>query len=177
MKKLVYISAALAFLTALPVQADDDDAPEAPPKVYADLVACRAITQAEQRLACFDAASSTIEQAREAREIVLLDRTAVRKAKKSLFGFSLPKLPFFGGDDDDDGDDPVTEITSTFESVREIGYGKWQFTIPDGGTWQSTEPLSSAPKEGQAVTLKRGIAGGYMMRIGKGPLRRVKRVN
>jgi hypothetical protein len=55
--------------------------------------------------------------------------------------------------------------------------GKWQFTLPEGGTWQSTEALTSIPREGQAMMIKRGIAGGYMLKIGKGPLRRVKRID
>jgi hypothetical protein len=176
MKRLC-ISAALLMLMATPAQADDD-APEAPPKAYTDLVACRAISDADQRLACFDSASATMEQAREAKEIVLLDRAAVKKTRKSLFGFSLPKLPFFGGDDDDEEEeDKITEITSTIQSAQSVGYGKWLFTIPDGGTWQSTEALAFEPREGQAVTIKKSLGGGYMVRIGKGPMKAVKRVN
>jgi hypothetical protein len=93
-----------------------------------------------------------------------------------LFGFTLPNLPFFDGDDSAD-EEEIKEIKTTFETVRDLGLGKWQFTVPEGGTWQSTEALTSVPREGQAITIKKGIAGGYMLKIGNGPLRRVKRVN
>lgn len=166
----------LAFLivagVASPAYADD----EAPPKTYTDLLACQSVADSVARLACFDKASTELEKARTAKEVVLLDRADVRKTRRSLFGFSLPDLPFFDGDDSAE-EEELKEIQTTFETVRELGLGKWQFTIPDGGTWQTTEALTSYPKEGQAITIKKGIAGGYMLKIGNGPLRRVKRVN
>lgn len=160
------------LLFASPIFADD----EAPPKTYVDLLACRAIEDGAARLACFDKSSSDLEKAREAKEVVLLDRADVRKTRRSLFGFSLPDLPFFDGDDSAE-EEELKEIHTTFATVRDLGLGKWQFTIPDGGTWQSTEALTLIPREGQAITIKKGIAGGYMLKIGNGPLRRVKRVN
>lgn len=160
------------LLLASPVLADD----EAPPKAYLDLLACREIADSTARLACFDKASAELERARGAKEVVLLDRADVRKTRRSLFGFTLPNLPFFDGDDSAD-EEEIKEIKTTFETVRDLGLGKWQFTIPEGGTWQSTEALTSVPREGQAITIKKGIAGGYMLKIGNGPLRRVKRVN
>lgn len=162
----------MALLMATSVQAED----EAPPKTYVDLLACRSIEDANARLACFDKSSADLEKAREAKEVVLLDRADVRKTRRSLFGFTLPNLPFFDGDDSAD-EEEIKEIKTTFETVRDLGLGKWQFTVPEGGTWQTTEALTTYPKEGQAITIKKGIAGGYMLKIGNGPLRRVKRVN
>lgn len=49
-----------------------------------------------------------------------------------------------------------------------LGWGNGGFTLPEGGTWQSTEALTSIPREGQAMMIKRGIAGGYMLKIGQG---------
>lgn len=170
--RLALFAVPCLLLSALPAKADD----EAPPKAYTDLLACQAIADAAARLACFDASSSDLEKARLAKEVVLLDRADVRKTRRSLFGFSLPDLPFFDGDDSAE-EDELKEIQTTFESVRELGLGKWQFTIPDGGTWQTTEAVTTFLREGQNVTIKKGIAGGYMMKIGNGPLRRVKRVD
>ncbi|RDV07699.1 hypothetical protein DXH95_10360 [Sphingorhabdus pulchriflava] len=161
-----------AILMAASAQAEN----EAPPKSYTDLMACRSIEDASARLVCFDKSSADLDKAREAKEVVLLDRADVRKTRRSLFGFTLPNLPFFDGDDSAD-EEEIKEIKTTFETVRDLGLGKWQFTIPEGGTWQSTEALTSVPREGQAILIKKGIAGGYMLKIGNGPLRRVKRVN
>lgn len=160
------------LMASLPAHADD----EAPPKAYTDLLACRSIEDTAARLACFDRSSSEFEKARLAKEVVLLDRSDVRKTRRSLFGFSLPDLPFFDGDDSAE-EEELKEIKTTLESVRELGLGKWQFTIPDGGTWQTTEALTTFLREGLSITIKKGVAGGYMMKVGNGPLRRVKRVD
>ena len=71
------------------------------PKVYSDIVACRALADAAARLQCYDAASKSLEEATESRQVVLLDQGEVRKTKRSLFGFSLPKIPFFGESDEE----------------------------------------------------------------------------
>lgn len=172
MMRFAQLALPATLLIASPLLAED----EAPPKAYTDLLACREIAESTARLACFDKSSADLEKAREAKEVVLLDRADVRKTRRSLFGFSLPDLPFFDGDDSAE-EEELKEIQTTFETVRELGLGKWQFTIPDGGTWQTTEALTTVPREGQAIAIKKGIAGGYMLKIGNGPLRRVKRVN
>ncbi|MFZ1564296.1 hypothetical protein [Sphingorhabdus sp.] len=171
MKKMLII----ATVIATPVVAKNTKPAEVPPAVEA-LRACSSIAEQDQRLACYDDASAKLLAAQSSGELVMLDKPAVKKARRSLFGFSLPDLPFFDGDDSDK-EEPVDEITSTFASFRALGMGKWQFTLPEGGTWQSTEALTSIPREGQAMMIKRGIAGGYMLKIGKGPLRRVKRID
>lgn len=173
MRVYLPITLSVILIAAAPTHAKDE---ATPPKAYGDLVACRAIADATARLDCFDKASAELEKARAAKDVVLLDRSAVRKTRRSLFGFTLPDLPFFDGDDSAE-EEELDEIETTFASVRDIGLGKWQFTIPDGGTWQTTEALTIVPREGQAIVIKKGIAGGYMLRIGKGPLRRVKRID
>lgn len=162
----------LAFIAATPAVAKDND-DVAKPQVYLELVQCKAIADSASRLACFDAASARMEQAAEAKDIVILDRAEVRKTKRSLFGFLLPKLPFF----DDDKEEEFTNIETTFSSVTPLGYGKYQFQIPDGGTWETTEPARGNLREGQKVKIKRGAVGGFLMQIGSGGYVRVKRVN
>ena len=124
MKSTVTCILLLTALGAAPAVAIDDDV--ARPQVYTELVGCKAIADGAARLACFDAASAKMQQAADAKEIVILDRAEVRRTKRSLFGFLLPKLPFF----DDDEKDEFTNIESTFASVTPIGYGKYQFSDP-----------------------------------------------
>jgi hypothetical protein len=162
----------LAIIAATPAVAKDDD-DVARPQVYSDLVGCKAIADGAARLACFDAASAKMQQAADAKDIVILDRAEVRKTKRSLFGFLLPKMPFF----EDDEKDEFTNIETTFSSVAPIGYGKYQFQIPDGGTWETTEPANGRLREGQKVKIKRGAMGGFLMQIGNGGYVRVKRVS
>jgi hypothetical protein len=161
------------LMTAITMPASADNGEDAAkPQIYTELVQCRQITDDSQRLACFDAASAKMEQATAAKDIVVLDRTEVKKTKRSLFGFQLPKIRFF----DDDEKDDLNVIESTFASVTDIGYGKYQFEIPDGGTWQTTEPTRRMLRVGQKVRIKRGAVGGFMMQAENSSYVRVKRV-
>lgn len=173
MRPITPILSAAAIAALLSSTAIADDA-EAPPKAYGDLVACRTIAEASARLDCYDKATAEIERARTAKELVLMDKAGIRKTKRSLFGFSLPNLPFFGDKDGDKEED--VELKTSFASLRALGNGIWQFTIPEGGTWQTTEALNAYPKPGQEITLKKGVAGGYWLRVGKSVACRVKRV-
>ena len=158
-------------LAAAATAADDP-----PPKAYGDLVACRDVAEAGARLDCYDKATAEIERARSAKELVLMDKASIRKTKRSLFGFSLPNLPFFGDGDGEGNSKEAEELQTSFASLRSLGYGKWQFTVPEGGTWQTTEALNAQPKIGQEIVLKKGVAGGYWLRVGKNVACRVKRV-
>lgn len=145
------------------------------PKVYNDIVACRTIVEAAARLQCFDAASQALETATENRQVVMLDQNEVRKTKRSLFGFSLPNLPFFGDNDDDQADE-FKEIEGELANVQPLPYGKYQFTVKDAGTWQTTQGVSFILKNGKKFKIKRGAMGSYMLVMNNTGIR-VKRVN
>ena len=127
--------------------------------------ACRAQQDDQARLRCYDQASAALAQATEAGNIVVVDREDVRKTRRSLFGFSLPKLPFFSGDDS--AKDQQDEITATIASASALGYGKYRVRIEDGAVWETTEgwPTLREPKRGDTVVIKRGSLGSYLMKI------------
>jgi len=104
------------------------------PKVYSDIVACRALADAAARLQCYDAASKSLEEATESRQVVLLDQGDVRKTKRSLFGFSLPKIPFFGeSDEEQDEEYKQIEARSTvFKHLATVGISLRQKTRAHG---------------------------------------------
>ncbi len=145
------------------------------PKVYSDIVACRALADAAARLACFDAASKSLEEATESRQVVLLDQGEVRKTKRSLFGFSLPKIPFFG-ESDAEQDEEFKQVEGELEAIQALGNGRHQFAVNDAGTWQTTEGSWLILKNGQKFKIKRGAVGSYMLVV-NGRAIRVKRVN
>lgn len=154
-------AALVAILSATPASAADE-----PPAVIRALGACRAITDNAQRLACFDREASVLGQSIEKNEIVVLDKQAVNKTKRSLFGFTLPKLPFFGGRDDDKTEEAeFHQIEAPIKTVSSTGYGRFRFTIDDGAVWQTTEGLNAFPKPGQTVVIKKGVMGSYFIRF------------
>jgi len=150
------------------------------PELFEALVRCRSITEATARLQCFDTASAALEQAAERRDVVVVDRAQVRESRRRLFGLALPRLPIFGGGDNghDNDDDEISQIDSTITSAVRNDLGQWQVHLQDGGTWIQTDfnQLAVAPRPGQAVTVRRGALGSYMMRVGRQPGVRVRRV-
>lgn len=170
MTKLTY-AVLLAALCAPSVYAAEVNRP----KVYSDIVACRALTDSAARLQCFDAAATALETATESRQIVMLDQNEVRKTKRSLFGFSLPKIPFFG-ESDEEQEEEFKEIEGELANVQDLQYGKYQFTVKDAGTWQTTQGTSSILKNGKKFKIKRAAMGSFMLVLKTTGIR-VKRVN
>lgn len=147
--------------------------------IVSGVTACRAITEADARLACFDKAAAALGDAVSQKNIVVLDRNAVRETRRSLFGFNLPRLPFFGGRDDADALPETREIQSTIAAASPLRYDNWRITLPDGAVWQTTEAFRGykTPSAGSAVTITRGPLGSYTMKIGSQRAVRVARQN
>lgn len=147
--------------------------------VIRPLLDCRKIADAPARLACFDRESASLDAADEKNEITVLDKDAVRKTRRSLFGFSLPRLPFFDGKDDDGQEEAgLQAIEATIASVRSLGYGKWQLELDDGARWSTTEAIvGRAPEAGKTIEIKRGAIGSYFGKIEGRRAVRMQRVN
>lgn len=152
------------------------------PQIFTDLLQCRAIADNAQRLACFDRQAAQMDAAAQADEVVVLDKTELKKTRKTLFGFSFPKLPFLGGGDDDRDEDKaeegVSHIEAKIRAVQSLGYGKWQLTLEDGAIWNSTEAITGRPpKGGQMIEIHRAAMGSFMGKIDGGRAVRLKRVS
>ena len=140
---------------------------------------CRQIADSQQRLACFDEQTAAMASAIETKQVVVLDKKQVKETKKSLFGFSLPKLPFFGGKDDDDeqDEDAVREIEAKIVSVRGLGYGEFIFKLDNDSEWQTIESFQgSTPRSGTSIRIKRAALGSFRANIGGWPAIRIKRI-
>ncbi len=129
------------------------------------LAACKAQPNDTARLRCYDAAAAALTEATARGDVVVLDQAEVRTARHSLFGFNVPKLPFFGGDRS--GGEQSDELTAKIASARPIAGGKWQIKLEDGALWETTEASMTLddPRPGNTLVIKRGPLGSYMMRI------------
>lgn len=124
------------------------------------LVGCRGIADPAARLACLEHATAEIEKAITQKDIVVVDRETARTTRRSLFGFNLPKLPFF------DHEETEQEISAKIASVRSLGFGKWRFELGDGAVWSTTEASSTLlPRPGDMVTIKRAAMGSYFIKF------------
>lgn len=153
------------LLLAMPASAQDAPRPAA----LQALTACRAIAGSAERLACYDRAAAELDASVERKEVVVLDKQEVKKTRRSLFGFSLPKLRLFGNDREQDAAEEAEfqEIETTVKSLRRLRTGLLQFTIEDGAVWQTTESASFQPSIGEPVTIRKGLLGSYFIRFGK----------
>lgn len=143
------------------------------------IAACRTVP-VDQRLGCYETTSAALVAAREQRQIRIVDRETMQRAKRSLFGFSLPHLNLFGTGQEDpraDSDTDVKEVTGTIAKVQEASYGLYAFSLAEGGVWQSlSQSPMFEPKAGDKVTIKAGMLGHYTAKIGNGRSVDVKRV-
>jgi hypothetical protein len=154
----------MLFNTAAAAQTASADA------VVQSFARCRAIATAEARLECFDKAAGALESAVRSKEITIVDRQEVRKARRSLFGFTIPRLSLFGGDDRDETrssrDNEFAELNTTITSVGQIANGRIQLRLAEGdAVWSTTDPMPFPPKPGAKIRIKRGALGNYFLAI------------
>lgn len=139
------------------------------PQTIDAVLDCRAVQPAEARLACFDRAAAALGAASSAGEIMIVDRGEVRAARRSLFGFSLPRLALFGGGGDSKEQDEVKEIKSQVKRASSVGHGKYRVVIAaDDAAWETTDSSLSVrePRPGDAIHIKKGSLGSYFIRFG-----------
>lgn len=169
----------IALFVAAPSAADNRKAHVA---VIDEIARCRAIAADADRLACLDKAAAALITATDQRTIVVLDRSEVQRTRRSLFGFTLPKLPFFGNDRDHDDKDSraeaVTRLDTTIARATPMGYGLWTLVLAEGGTWRTTEAdRAFNPASGGKITIKRGALGNYLATFGGHRALRIVRIN
>jgi hypothetical protein len=162
MMRLIISASLLASGAAL----DAARAPKTPPASPAvdALAACRAIGDNVARLACYDQASARFAEAVSKGEVIVMDKQEVRQTRRSLFGFTLPRIALFRGDEG--GESEQDEIEAVITSATGLGYDKYRMRIEDA-VWETTEaaPTINPPRAGQKIVIKRGALGNYFLRI------------
>jgi hypothetical protein len=125
------------------------------------LMACRAITAAEQRLVCYDRETAAMDQAIASKDLVMVDKEKARAAGRSLFGFSIPDFGgLFGGGSE------VSQIDGTVRSAGRNQDGGWVITLQDGSVWSQTDDWPGLdPRPGKKVVVKRGLMGSFWLSI------------
>jgi hypothetical protein len=160
-------AATVALVVAGGATAKDRDPPRKSPLVNA-LAACRQITDPGQRLACFDKASGELLAATDKGDVSVVDRSQLRQARRSLFGFNMPRLPFFPGDKS--ADDVADKLVSKVAAVRDLGHNRYAVRLADGNAvWETLESYGAfhTPKVGEPVEINRGPLGSYILRFGR----------
>lgn len=154
-----------ATVLAVPIGAHAQDAATARPALLEGLLACRAITATDARLACFDAAAAAFDTAEQQGEVTVIDRVQARETRTRLFGLDLDTANLFGRLRQDD---PVDAIETTLTSGRQDGRGQWTFVLADGSTWRQIdmERVTSRVAPGAPVRIRQGAVGSYLLSVG-----------
>ena len=138
----------------------------APSPLVTAIDRCRQIADPAQRLTCYDAAASALVTAANSGAVAIVDQNEVRKVRHSLFGFALPKVPFFSGDTTQN--EAQSQLDSTITSVKGLNNGYFRIVIADNNAvWETTDSYLSfdEPRPGQKITIVRGALGNYFLRI------------
>ena len=161
---------ALPFLLiAVPAAAQDRS------KHLERVVDCRKLADTAERLACYDKTVAELDAAEQKKEVVVVDKDQVREARRSVFGFKLPRIKLFGNGD---GEDEIDEIVSTVKVISTRSDGRVAFTIEDGARWVQTDDRALVGvKAGRKVTIKRAAMGSFFARFEGTIGVRVERVN
>lgn len=158
-------------LVVTPAAAQKTSKPPRPVQ-FQKLVECRAIAEPGARLACFDRETAAFEAAEKGNDLVVVDRQQIRNTRRSLFGLTLPKIPFL---DDGDEEAETAQIEGVVRSARVDG-DKWTVDL-GGSTWRTTEgaQFETPPKAGQKAIVRRAALGSYVLKIeGRKGLRAIR---
>jgi len=147
------------------------------PEVLSRVVQCRGIASAEERLACFDREVATLDAAQASGQLLTMDRQQVRRARRSLFGLTVPNLGIFGDDNEDE--EEAARIESTVRSASQNAEGKWIITIEDGARWLQVDSrnLNFPPRAGQPIRIRRASLGSYFANVNNQVAIRMRRIN
>jgi hypothetical protein len=147
------------------------------------LIACRNVPQADARLACFDAEVARLDRSLAQKDVVIVSRSDVKEAQKSVFGLTLPKLGLFGGSDPQtlartSEEEGIGYIEAKLADARQTQDGKWLLVLEDGARWAQTDTANiRSPKPGDVVRIRKAALGSYMANINGRPAIRVRRLS
>jgi hypothetical protein len=170
------IAAALLVALAAPPVAAPAPAPAPRAAQFEALTRCRALTEPAERFACLERSALALEQAADRGDIVIIDRQQIRTTKRTLFGLSIPRLDIFGSGGEQE---EISEVDGVVASASRNGDGRWSLELAGGARWLQIDDrvLGRSPRAGDKVRIERASLGTFMMKIGRHPGIRVRRLS
>lgn len=141
------------------------------------VVDCRKLAEPSARLACYDAATESLDAAEKAGDVVVVDRAQVREARRAAFGFNF-QMPSFMTPKGDEPE-PMDRITATVASARRDANGKWIIKLTDGAVWRQIDDkkLFKEPRAGSTADIRTATMGSFFMKVDGQMQMRVHRDN
>ena len=128
---------------------------------------CRRETDTAVRLACYDKAAATLDEAETSGQIVVLDREQVRTARRQAFGLDLSSINLFRRTPGAPKEDRVDHVALTVARAGRNGDGRWRLTTEEGPTWVQTdsEEIALEPHAGSKLTVSSGLLGAFFCKV------------
>ncbi len=175
-------AAAAAVLSLLAIWAERPLAAGKPaPQVRAPelqaVIACRALTDRDARLNCFDAATAKLDEAESTGQVVVVNREQARAVRRDVFGLQLPSLDIFGRKGAAATGEDVDQLASTVKAASENPDGRWVLELETGAVWRQVDdsPMATPPHVGSKVEIRRAGLGSFFTRIDGHPAFRAHR--
>lgn len=128
----------------------------------ASLRDCQKVADPSDRLTCYDASVGNILAREGSGEIRVVDQQDIKETRKSLFGFSLPRIGIFGSQEGEADSILQSQITG----VNKLASDKWLITITEGSVWQvSNAPRRFRPEVGDSIELEKAAMTSYWLRV------------
>lgn len=154
---------AVAAAPVTTVSAQDRDA-IARPALLESLLACRSITTADARLACFDGASEAFDIAERQGEVTVVDQAQAQETRTRLFGLNLEGANLWGRLRQDDA---VDSIETTLVRGSTDGRGRAVLVLADGSTWRQVDSdrINARLREGVPVRIRQAAVGSFLLSV------------
>jgi hypothetical protein len=162
-RRLGFVAIAGAAALA-PLLADAAPPLTAAAPVVQSVIACKAVADPTERLACFDKAVAAMDEASGKGDLVTIDHEQRKTIRRQAFGLTLPSLSLF-----DKGEKPETVNRESFkiEQAWIDAEGKWAFRLETGAVWRQTDTnaLMRAPHAGSTADISKGVLGSFFMKV------------
>jgi hypothetical protein len=128
---------------------------------------CRKVADGTARLACYDAAAATLDEAQAKGEIVVIDRAQATAAHREAFGLPVPSLSILTKAL---APSDVDRFEGVVETARADVSGHWTLWLEGGPVWRQIDgDLSRAPHPGSKVRIRHGVLGSFLMNVDDQP--------
>lgn len=130
------------------------------------VMACRALTDRDARLNCYDAATAKLDEAESTGQVVVVNREQAREVRRDVFGLQLPSLDIFGRKGVAATGEDVDKLESTVQSATQNAEGRWVLVLDNGATWrQVDDSIVATPHAGSKVEIRRASLGSFFIRV------------
>jgi hypothetical protein len=142
---------------------------------YSDVLACRSIADATQRLACFDKTVGTLAAAETSGDVVVINRAKVEEVKRQAFG--LPNLDALKAFEIHTKAKPIEKISFVIANAHQNAAGHWRVTSTDGQVWVQvdSQDVYPEPAAGRSAVVYKGMIGSFFLKVGTDSAFRVRR--